>query len=171
MLPCSAFLDVVHVPMSDAVCESNDAVCPVIYADSSNIISRQFSKTNRATNSTDPIFLCAVPHVVGLRTDQQMVRIDTSWRVASMKNLHFGWNGTVRQNPRDAMGIQIATETWPLRAIEILKSTVAFIVDAGLPQPTGMCFQNLRPKTLLPDTLSISHVAIASSDPDLIRGA
>lgn len=90
-----------------------------------------------------PTFLDFILHVLGSRSKPQMVRVDTRWIVTSravVKNTQTGRNWTLGNNPRSSRRNQ------PL-AVPALNRTISMRVKSCRPNPTGISFVDLSPKS------------------------
>lgn len=87
------------------------------------------------------LFNC-VSKIVSLCSNPQMMRIHARWIVAMMQNKHSIRNGSVMKNPTRSMGLHNSGGS-----ASFSDPSVCCMVKTSDPNPTTVCFVDLRPKS------------------------
>lgn len=169
MRPFAEVFNQIHRISFHAVIGGNDMVWATVQSNCAYIIVRYLSAVFSEYFSCHSSFLPTILHVVSLRPNEKVRRIDARWRVAVVQHVHAVWNWAMRKRPRQAMGISRIVPTFILSIYR--QTPVPFIVHLCLPDPTRLRFQDFRPETLRKCKIRFSHNVIASNDREVVRSA
>jgi hypothetical protein len=128
-------------------------------ADGSNLFLCEFRAVMHYTLNLSA-FLDFVFHIVGIRSNKQVVRSDASWIVAAVKHTHSRRHFSKVNSPR----CTVRPDCPPARDGKF-KLAIPFGVKAGGPHPAPVTFQNVTPKNLLHThrfSAALSHINIVS---------
>src|SRR5262245_52922654 len=74
-----------------------------------------------------------------------MVWVHAGWCVAVMQDIQSVWDWATKKYPRQSVCVSRPVSTLVLSPHP--KTSVAIVVQLGLPEPTSISLQNLRPET------------------------